>query len=107
MKMMDKRRKILFAAAAGAAVSFCYTGGALLEQYESLDLTEGTFYLKWLLWGVAASLVLYGLWEAADRYGEKIAASARLARIRFPLPAWLCVLILLLCCLPFLLLWYC
>lgn len=100
MKMMDKRRKILFAAAAGAAVSFCYTGGALLEQYESLDLTEGTFYLKWLLWGVAASLVLYGLWEAADRYGEKIAASARLARIRFPLPAWLCVLILLLCWLP-------
>ena len=100
MKMPKKRRKILFAAAAGAVVSFCYVGGALLERYESLDLTEGSFYLKWLLFTAAASLVLYGLWEAADRYGGRLASSGLLTGIRFRIPEWGCVLILFLCWVP-------
>lgn len=100
MKMLKKRRKILFAAAAGMAVSFCYTAGALLEQYESLDLTDGSFYLKWLCFGVAAGAVLYGLWEAADRYGDRIASSPLFTKIRFPLQPWLCAVILFLCWLP-------
>lgn len=93
-------RKIGFAVVLGIVISFFYAAGYLIEAYGTLDLRDKSFYFRWLIEAVLATGILYGIWEAADRYGEKIIASANVPKIRFTLPYPLCVLILFLCWTP-------
>lgn len=96
----NHEEKTLFLVITGVFVSFCYVAGYLLELQDSLDMKDGSFYLKWLFGAVCASGILYALWEALDRYGEKIRARQKASVIKFSLPRWLCVLILLICWMP-------
>lgn len=99
------RRKIGFAFALGIVFSFFYTAGKPLDSYDSLNLTEGTFYIKWFVCAVFVSAILFFLWEAVDRIPYQLGKGRELSRfivekIRFPLPGWVCVFLLLGCWLP-------
>lgn len=97
------RRKVWFAAALGIMISFCYTAGSFLERYDSVDLKNKLFYLKWLMGAVVVSTVLYLLWEMADRREKAVPEAGwrkTLKKIGFPLPWWGCMVVLLLCWLP-------
>ena len=93
-------RKIGFAVVFGIIISFFYAAGYFLEAYESLDLKDKSFYLRWLAEAVLATGILYGIWESADRYGKKITSSAKITNIRCMPPRPLCLLILFLCWMP-------
>lgn len=98
---VKRSRKVIFAVAMGACLSFCYVAGPQLDIYDSLDMKDAGFYLKWLLGVVLASGVCYLLWEVLDRAGEKLTKKGFFGEgICFRLPYWLCVLLLLLCWLP-------
>lgn len=94
------KRKLFFTVITGVFVSFCYVAGYLLELQDSLDMKEVSFYLKWLFGAVCASGILYVLWEALDRYGEKRKGRQKAFHVKFSLSRWLCVLILLICWMP-------
>ncbi len=97
---VKRSRKIIFAAAMGFCLSFCYVAGKRLDVYDSLDLKDTGFYLEWLLGALLAAGSCYILWELLDRYGKKMTGKLSAAGAAFRLPHWLCVLILLLCWLP-------
>jgi hypothetical protein len=94
------RRKLIFAFVLGGILSFFYVAGYGLERDNSLDLTEKVFYLKWILGAFPAAGILHALWELTDRYGDRIGKAALWRRVKFILPDWLCVAILLICWLP-------
>lgn len=98
--LVKRSRKIIFAAAMGVFLSFCYMAGKLLDIYDSLDMKDTGFYLKWLLGAFIAAGICYFLWEVQDRYGKKLIGKLRAANTAFRLPHWFCVLILLFCWLP-------
>lgn len=58
-----KCRKILFAATAGIGAGFCFVAGKSLDVEYTLDLTEKSFYLKWLLLAALLGLMIHFLWE--------------------------------------------
>lgn len=97
-------RKIVFAVLLGMIISFCYAAGYQVEAFDSLDLKDGGFYLKWLGLTVFSAGVLYVLWEIMDKYGDgyenKCGNRNILSGVRFPIPHWGCVLILFLCWVP-------
>ncbi len=97
---ISRGRKLGFAAALGAVLSFCYAAGFLLEAGDSLDLLDAGLYVRWLPEAVAAAGILYFLWECADRYGKRLAAWEPVAKIRFSMPYPACALILFLCWVP-------
>lgn len=97
---LKNSRKIGFAVVLGIIISFFYAAGYLIEAHESLDLKDKSFYLRWIVEAVLAAGILFGIWELADRYGEKIISSAKGSNIRFMPPYPLCVLILFLCWTP-------
>ena len=99
-KGVKKGRKAGFAVAFGIVISFFYAAGYLIEAYDSLDLKDGGFYLRWIVEGILATGILYGLWELADRYGKRIGTSKRIAGIRFKFPWWACMVFLILCWIP-------
>jgi len=93
-------RKAGFAIIFGVVISFCYAAGYLIEAYDSLNLKDVGFYLRWLVEAVLAAGILYVVWEAADRLGKRGMTFAAVSKIKFGLPYWLCVLILFLCWIP-------
>lgn len=99
--VVERKRKIIFAVVSGMVISFFYAAGYFLELNDSLELTDGRFYLRWFMEAILAAGVLYILWELVDRCEKiKIWSAAILKKIKFVLPGWLCVLLLLLCWLP-------
>ncbi len=98
--MVKRSRKIIFAAAMGIYLSFCYVAGKRLDEYDSLDVTEIGFWMAWLFGAFFAGGCCYFLWEAQDRYGRGLAKKLETAKAAFKLSHWLCVLLLLLCWLP-------
>ena len=95
-----KRRKFIFAFALGGILAFFYVAGYVLERDESLDLTDKFFYLKWILGAFPATGILHILWELTDRYEGRTGKAPLWRKIKFMLPGWLCVGILLICWLP-------
>lgn len=93
-------RKIIFAAATGGWISFCYIAGKQLDLYDSLDMKDAGFYLKWLLGTFLFTGICYFLWDILDKNEKRITGNWLAAKAAFRLPHWLCVLILLLCWLP-------
>lgn len=97
---VGRSRKTGFALLFGIVIAFFYAAGYLIEASDSLDLRDGGFYLRWLVEGAAATGILYGLWELADRWGQRIGTSEKLPGVRFRLPGWACMLFLILCWMP-------
>jgi len=109
--VIKRNRKLFFAAFGGVLISFCYTAGASLDQFDSLDLKDMGFYGKWLAAAVLAAVILFFLWEELDRLKErqffskpfKIPVISRItSRIRLSDRAafWISMLFLLLSWLP-------
>lgn len=65
-----RKRKAIFAGAAGLGSAFCFAAGRRLDVDYSLQLTEKGFYLEWLLWGILLGGILYGIWTAAEKCGK-------------------------------------
>lgn len=97
-------RKIVFAGITGLLLSFCYVAGSSLDKYDTLDLTDGHFYGKLLLTALFVSAILYGVWEIADRRGQRpkwIRMSRFCSQINdVNIPYLLCVGLLLLSWIP-------
>lgn len=102
---MTRKRKAVFAAAAGIVTGFLYAGGRRLDRYDTLDLLEGSFYLEWMRDGILAALVFFFLWELADRIpwdpgNGPAAPGEEKRRLSPPVLHLLQVGILMLCWLP-------
>jgi len=57
----------VFAAAAGVAAGFCYAAGKPLDLYDSLDLTDIGFYLRWLGLSAVCGVSVFLAWELLRR----------------------------------------
>ncbi len=98
-------RKIWFSFSLGFIIAFFYTAGKSLDNYDSVNLTEGLFYVKWLAASVFTTAVLFLVWEIMDRIHRSSDQGGKIyniiqKKIPFSLPGWACVLILLGCWLP-------
>lgn len=74
-------RKAIFAGITGLITGFLYAAGRPLDRQDTLDLLDKGFYLRWLLLGAAAAVVIYGIWALAARL------SAGSSESRFHCPA--------------------
>lgn len=105
--MIKLRRKILFSGVLGILSGFCYVAGYYLDNYDSLDLLSGRFYLFWVLGSFLGALCVFGVFKVTEYVSEK--ADERLAhndknveecKRKFRIPYWLCVVVLIICWLP-------
>lgn len=102
--MIKVKRKIIFSLLTGMLISFCYVAGYSLDRYDTVDLTQKSFYLKWLLGGVAIAGLVYGLYVLLGRKKQKDPAPLKISVFSKVLNSHFgCVLVLLLCWLPALL----
>lgn len=102
--MIGEKRKIIFSLIIGLIIGFCYIAGFSLDHFDSVDLTQISFFLKWLLAGAAASGLIYGLFTLVERKGRTNPVPKRLPWLSKILDShFCCVLLLLLCWLPTLL----
>ena len=72
-----KCRKIIFAAMAGVGAGFCIVAGKSLDVSYTLNLTEKSFYIKWLICSAVIGFIVHILWEIFSRriqIPEKISA---------------------------------
>lgn len=64
-------RKKAFSAITGVIVSFMYVAGSQLDKYDTLNLLDKFFYLKWLAGSGISILLIYLLWSLADRFSAE------------------------------------
>ncbi len=106
-RVVTEGRKAFFSVLTGVMLSFCWTAGHSLDRYASLNLSEGSFYLKLAAGSVLGGLLVYCLFGLSER--ERRAASvARTKGLRLfaerivGCRLW-CMAVLLVCWLPALL----
>lgn len=95
--MIKAGRKIAFSAAAGVLVAFCYAAGRPLDVYDSLNLTDKGFYLKWLGLTVVCSILIFAIWELLRRFAAEVGGNTEKEGRK---PYFVCALFLFLCWLP-------
>lgn len=61
-----KRRKVIFAAMAGLGTAFCFVAGKSLDVNFSLDLTQKSFYMEWLVWSLILGVLIHITWGVAS-----------------------------------------
>lgn len=76
-KRNDGMRKVLFSLAAGILSAFCYVAGYQLDNFDALDLTDKSFYVKWVAAAAGISVFLFFLWKVLDRISESYTESER------------------------------
>lgn len=102
--MVTEGRKAIFSIMTGAVLSFCWTAGYSLDRYASLNLSEGSLYLKLAAGWVLGSLLVYCLFRLSER--RKLVNPAvglkgfRLLADRVTGSRLWCIAILLVCWLP-------
>ena len=102
--MITKKRKGIFSLLTGLVVSFCYVAGYSLDNFDTVDFLQKSFYIKWVLAGGAACGLLYGLFtlmEYKKRHNplfQRIPFLSKLMDSHF-----CCALLLLICWTPALL----
>lgn len=63
-------RKLTFPVVAGIFFAFCYVAGYQLDRFDTLDLTDKGFYVKWALAAVGIAVALFLLWRLLDKRME-------------------------------------
>ncbi len=110
--MIKIGRKALFSSVAGIIIGFCYIAGYYLDNFDSVDLVQGSFYVKWLVASILAGAVVYGLWEAVSFYEKKYIQREGYPNIKNKILKWIwnfdisfgvSMVVLILCWLPALL----
>lgn len=102
--MIKIKRKIIFSLFTGLVISFCYVAGYSLDNFDTVDLTQKSFYLKWILAGGAAAGLIYGLFKLMEYKRRTNLTLKSLPFFSKVLNShFYCVLLLLLCWLPALL----
>lgn len=101
--MIRKSRKIFFAGIGGILTAFCYVAGYSLDNFDSLNLTDMGFYGKWMGAGLGIALLLYGVWNLADRVRKRERRESRIKEINPKAAYAVSVIFLFLCWLPALL----
>lgn len=61
-----KAGKVVLALIAGLGISFCFVAGKSLDVYYTLDITQKSFYIKWLALGSVLTVCIHLLWETAS-----------------------------------------
>jgi len=97
--MIGMRRKVLWSLCLGLILGFCYVAGYYLDNYDSLDLMSGKFYLIWLAVSVMATIVMFGIFKGIERVNEGFERTGT-PREKKGLKFSLCVPVLLLCWTP-------
>lgn len=91
--MKGKSRKIVFIIITGIIIGFLYSGGYILDRYDSLDFLDPFFYCKWALYSFLAAAVICLVWRLAFYCRFKNIPDMRI-------PLWLCMLIMIICWIP-------
>lgn len=63
---VSKARKMVFAVITGILVAFLYVAGSRLDQYDTLNLRDIAFYLRWLIGSCIASVLISIIWGCAQ-----------------------------------------
>lgn len=98
---IGRKREIIFIVITGAIISFCYVAGYQLDNFETLNLTDVSLYLKLLVGTVLAGSIVFFLWSWVEKQRKKkpgiVTAQERLP---FKLHFWQIALILFGCWIP-------
>lgn len=95
-----RMRKWIFSAIGGLLCAFCYVAGRQLDCFDTLDLTDKAFYVKWALAGAGSAVALYFLWQLIDRIAERPAKETAAPGAGRWKSRLLCAGLLFLCWLP-------
>ena len=95
-----RMRKWIFSAIGGLLCAFCYVAGRQLDCFDTLDLTDKAFYVKWALAGAGSAVALYFLWQLIDRIAERPAKETAAPGAGRRKSRLLCAGLLFLCWLP-------